>query len=190
MMPDSLNTLAVAHRFISEHVKPGDFCIDATAGRGHDTAFLCSLVGDTGKVLAFDIQQEAIDSTNQRLSENGFSHIAQTLLESHANMARYTQKESVDCIVFNFGYLPGGAHHIFTRPQTSIQGIEAGLELLKPRGIMSLCIYYGGDSGFEEKDALMEYLKTIDSKRFTVLVSEFCNRPNCPPIPVAILKEG
>lgn len=189
-MPDSLNTLAVAHRFISEHVKPGDFCIDATAGRGHDTAFLCSLVGDTGKVLAFDIQQEAIDSTNQRLSENGFSHIAQTLLESHANMARYAQKESVDCIVFNFGYLPAATTIFLPGLKPVFRGLRLALELLKPRGIMSLCIYYGGDSGFEEKDALMEYLKTIDSKRFTVLVSEFYNRPNCPPIPVAILKEG
>ena len=54
---------------------------------------------------------------------------------------------------------------------------------------MSLCIYYGGDSGFEEKDALTAYLRTIDSKAFTVLLTEFWNRPNNPPIPAFILKE-
>ena len=54
---------------------------------------------------------------------------------------------------------------------------------------MILCIYYGGDSGFEEKDALLAYLSTIDSRAFTVLVTEFKNRPNNPPIPAFILKE-
>ena len=44
-------------------------------------------------------------------------------------------------------------------------------------------------SGFEEKDALMQFFKTIDSKRFTVLITEFANRPNNPPIPVFILKQ-
>ena len=51
-----LNTLFLAHKFVSEHVKSGDFCIDATAGKGRDTVFLCDLVTESGKVLAFDIQ--------------------------------------------------------------------------------------------------------------------------------------
>lgn len=95
----------------------------------------------------------------------------------------------MDAIVFNFGYLPRGDHRIFTRAETSIPAIEQGLRLLKPGGVMSLCIYYGGDSGFEEKDALTAYLRTIDSKAFTVLLTEFWNRPNNPPIPAFILKE-
>ena len=53
---------------------------------------------------------------------------------------------------------------------------------------MSLCIYYGGDSGFEEKNALIDYLKAIDSRKYTVLITEFANRPNNPPIPVFIYK--
>ena len=70
-----LNTLGIAHKIIAEHVKPGDLCIDATAGRGHDTAFLCELVGKEGKVLAFDIQQAAVDSTRALLAEKGFSRL-------------------------------------------------------------------------------------------------------------------
>ena len=58
------NTLAFAHDFIKRYVKPGNFCIDATAGRGRDTALLCSLVGTDGKVLAFDVQESAILQTN------------------------------------------------------------------------------------------------------------------------------
>ena len=53
---------------------------------------------------------------------------------------------------------------------------------------MSLCIYSGGDSGYEERDALLEYIKTLDHKRYIVITHEFFNRPNDPPLPVLIKK--
>jgi len=184
-----LNTLVLAHKFIAEHVKEGAFCIDATAGKGRDTVFLCRLVGKSGKVLAFDIQEDAIRQTKALIAENGFEDIACVRLDSHSNMENYAALESVDCIVFNFGWLPGGNHAIFTRPETSIPAIEAGLRLLKPGGIMSLCIYYGGESGYEERDALLTHLATIDNKKYTVIVNSFHNRDGDPPIPVYIYKD-
>ena len=189
-MTGSFNALTLAHRFIAEHVSEGAFCIDATAGRGYDTAYLCSLAGPSGKILSFDIQQEALDSTAKLLAERGLSDRARLLLDSHSNMENYAEPETVDCITFNFGWLPAGNHSIFTTPATSIPAIEVGLRLLKPGGIMSLCIYYGRDCGFTERDALLEYLPTIDSKIYTVIVSQFCNRPNNPPIPVFIWKDA
>lgn len=182
-----LNTLSLAHDFVQQHVPQGGFCIDATAGRGGDTLFLSRLVGEAGKVLAFDIQQQAVDITKRRLEEAGCTNV-QVLLDSHANMGNYAQAGTVDAILFNFGYLPGGDHRIYTRAQSSIAAIQAGLELLKPNGVMSLCIYHGGDNGDEEKDALLRYFRTIDAKQYTVLVTEFVNRPNNPPIPVFLLK--
>ena len=53
---------------------------------------------------------------------------------------------------------------------------------------MSLCIYSGGDSGFEERDALLDYLKQLDTKKYLVILSSYYNRPNNPPIPVLIQK--
>ena len=91
-------------------------------------------------------------------------------------------------ITFNFGWLPGGDHNIFTHADTSIAAIGQGLELLREDGIMSLCIYYGRETGFAERDALLAYLRTIDSKQYTVMICEFANRSNCPPIPVLIWK--
>ena len=45
-MPEfPLNTLGLSHRFMAEHIRPGSRCIDAPAGRGRDTLFLCRLVG-------------------------------------------------------------------------------------------------------------------------------------------------
>ena len=184
-----LNTLFLAHKFVSEHVQAGAFCIDATAGKGRDTIFLCDLVTETGKVLAFDIQPDAIQQTQALVSQQGYDGIASVILDSHANMENYAAPETVDCIMFNFGWLPGGSHKIFTRPETSIPAIEAGLRLLKPGGIMSLCIYYGGESGYEERDALLSYLAAIDNRQYTVIVNTFHNRTGDPPIPVYIYKE-
>lgn len=169
-------------------MKEGDFCIDATAGNGNDTLFLCQLVGETGKVLAFDIQKEAVEHTKQRLSDAGIEEWAQVLLDSHTNMYKYVKRESVDCIVFNFGYLPGGDHQLATKADTSVEAIRQGLELLKVGGMMSLCIYSGGDSGFQERDAILSFLKSLDTKRYLVILSAYYNRPNNPPIPVMILK--
>ena len=87
-MTDRFNALSLSHRFLAEHVRPGDLCIDATAGRGYDTAYLAGLTGETGRVLAFDIQQEAVDSTNALLRKRGLDRIAQVHLDSHVNMER------------------------------------------------------------------------------------------------------
>ena len=61
-------------RFITEQVQPGDICIDATMGNGNDTLLLCSLCQETGHVYAFDIQEQALAHTRQRLRECRCSH--------------------------------------------------------------------------------------------------------------------
>lgn len=109
------------------------------------------------------------------------------ILDGHEKMAKYV-KEEVSCIVFNFGYLPGGDHSLATKAKTSILAIEEGLKLLQKKGLMSLCIYSGGDSGFEERDAILDYLNHLDTKKYLVIVSQYYNRPNHPPIPVMIVK--
>lgn len=186
-MASTFGAVNLAHDFIRQHVQSGDLCIDATAGRGHDTALLCRLCGPAGQVLAFDIQPEAVQSTRELLLREELGN-ARVILDSHSNLNRYAQPGSVSCIVFNFGWLPGGDHSIFTRAETSIAAIQQGMQLLKPDGVMSLCIYYGRDTGFAEKDALLEYVRNLDSRACTVIVHEFANRPNCPPIFVSIQK--
>lgn len=188
-MAGDLNSLVLSHLVLKAHVRQGDFCIDATAGRGRDTAYFCSLVGETGKVLTFDIQQAALDSTAELLEREGYTSRAKLVLDSHSNMAQYAEPGTVDAIGFNFGWLPGGDHGLFTMPDTSIAAIQAGLELLRVGGLMSLGIYYGGKSGFEERDALLAFLPTLDSNRYTVMETHFCNRSNNPSILAVILKD-
>lgn len=176
------------HRFLEDHVQSGDICIDATMGNGNDTAFLSRLAGESGKVIAFDIQQMALDNTNEKLIKEECPENYDLILESHEKMDKYAKQGTVSCITFNLGYLPGGDHTQATKSESSIRAIETGLNLLKKKGLMTVCIYSGGDSGFEERDAVLEYLKGLDSKKYLVIISEYANRPNNPPIPVLVVK--
>ena len=169
-------------------MRPGALCIDATAGRGRDTALLCRLAGEKGRVLAFDIQPEAVAATRALLAREGLR--AEVYLDSHVYLSRYAQPETVDCVVFNFGRLPGGDPRIFTRAETSVQAVDAGLSLLRPGGIMALALYYGKENGYEERDALLAHLRTIDDRAFTVLGCEWMNRRGEPPLPVLIWREA
>ena len=88
-----MNTLSVNHDFLRRTVQEGAFCIDATAGNGHDTAFLCGLVGESGKVLALDIQEQAVTNTRARLHEMGYDTVGTVVQDSHANLAQYAEPE-------------------------------------------------------------------------------------------------
>ena len=182
-----MNTRDVVHDFLRRQVEPGATCIDATAGKGRDTALLCRLAGEGGRVLAFDVQQDAVDQTRALLDAEGLT--AEVVLDSHANMARYMAPGSVDCIVFNFGRLPGGDPHLFTTAITSLPAIEAGLTLLKPGGVMALAIYYGKENGYDETNAILQHLKSLNDRAFTVLACDWLNRKNDPPLPIFIWKE-
>lgn len=103
-------------------------------------------------------------------------------------MDKYVGSGSVSCIVFNFGYLPGGDHALATKAETSIQALSVALSLLKKGGMISLCIYSGGDSGFEERDQILAWLKELDPHKYLVIKSDYYNRPNNPPIPVLVIK--
>ena len=75
--------------FIRQQVQEGDFCIDATMGNGNDTLLLTQLCGKSGKVLAFDIQKQALETTKKKLTAAHVPENYKLLLESHANMAEY-----------------------------------------------------------------------------------------------------
>ncbi len=110
------------------------------------------------------------------------------ILDSHANILHYIEEESAQAVVFNLGYLPGGDHSKATHAESTIPAIEAALKAIKRGGVISICIYSGGDSGFEEKNQVLEYLKTLDQRKYLVVKNDFYNKPNNPPIPVFIVK--
>ena len=184
-----LNSLGLSHQFMAAHIREGDLCIDATAGRGRDTLFLCRLVGERGRVIAMDIQEDAVAQTTALLAAEGCAHCATVVQGCHSRMGDYAAPGTVSGIMFNFGWLPGGDHTTFSHGDTSVAALQAGLELLKPGGVMTLCIYYGRENGTAERDAILAWLPTVDNRRFTVIRGDFINRTGDVPIPVFIIKE-
>lgn len=183
------------HEIIRSQAEREGFYIDATMGKGNDTKLLCELAKDQGRILAFDIQKEALEETEKML--NGYEigrkmyedGRIQLILDGHEHMEMYAKSETADVICFNFGYFPGGDHRIATKVETSVEAIKKGLKILKRGGMMSLCIYSGGDTGFEEKDAILEYLRSLPAREYTVIQNTYFNRGNNPPMPVFIFKE-
>ena len=188
-MFSEFSALGIVHKILKMHIKPGDFCIDATAGNGHDSVYLCELTGKEGKLLAMDIQQSAVDSTAANLAEHGFSGMSTVVCTSHSDIDKYAEPNSADCIVFNFGWLPGGSHDVFTRAETSIPAIKKSLDILKPGGLLSLCVYYGRNNGYSERDTIMEFVSSLPGAQYNVMKCDFLNRFNDPPFPIFIVKD-
>ena len=179
------------HHFIKDKVKEGDICIDATVGNGRDTEMLCASVGEKGLVIGFDIQEIALEKTRLRLEEARLSDRVRLFLKGHEHMAETVEPSlhgKISCVVFNFGYLPGGNRKVATQGETSIKALASALGLLKKDGLISLCIYSGGDSGFKEREEILAWLRELDSREYLVIVNEFYNRKNHPPLPVLIYK--
>ncbi|WP_367872214.1 class I SAM-dependent methyltransferase [Luteolibacter sp. Populi] len=148
---------ARAHRELAALLRPGDLAVDATAGNGHDTLFLAQAVGETGKVIAFDIQPEAIAATQARITGAGLASRVTLILASHGQMAEHAAPGSAAAVVFNLGYLPGADHAIITRTPETLAALGQALVILKPGGLLAIVCYPGHPGGDQESAAVLEW---------------------------------
>jgi len=150
-----------AHELIQTHFsdKPKRTAIDATCGNGHDTEFLCREGFD--HVIGFDIQKQAIEASQQRIEQAQLN--AQLIQSGHENIDDYVEGE-VDCIMFNFGYLPKADKSLTTKSATSIQALETSLNKLSKTGLISLMCYPGHTEGAIETNAIKKQLESLSSK--------------------------
>ena len=166
--------------FILEHLKSGEVAVDFTMGNGNDTLFLSKAVGAEGRVYAFDIQEEALESTKRHLEENGAPENYTLICASHHRVKEFV-KEPIKAGMFNLGYLPrSGRKAVTTLRETTMPAVEAAVELLAPDGVLIVAIYPGHEEGALEGDMLREYFKTLS--RFKICASEFhiLNSPTSP----------
>ncbi len=143
----------LAWMILREAIREGDLAIDATAGNGHDTAFLAQCVGPGGKVIAFDIQPEAIESARSRVGAAGFAGRVVFHTLSHARMRGHVAAESAAVVMFNLGYLPGGDHALATSPEETSAALVAAASSLRPGGVLSVVCYPGHPGGNNEAEA-------------------------------------
>ena len=184
--PD-LTAVKFVQDFLAARLVHPRLCVDATCGNGGDTAFLCRLTAPEGRVLGFDIQPEAIASTRQNLARKGLA--AELHCDSHANLLQYVQPGTVDAVMFNFGWLPGADHGVFSHAQSSIPALEAALEALRPGGVLSAILYSGKVIGSDEKTEILQWMRSRPLKQCTVLVCSFANWADTAPLPCFLLKK-
>ena len=184
--PD-LTAVKFVQNFLAARLVHPRLCVDATCGNGGDTAFLCRLTAPEGRVLGFDIQPEAIASTRQNLARKGLA--AELHCDSHANLLQYVQPGTVDAVMFNFGWLPGADHTVFSHAESSIPALEAALDALRPGGVLSAILYSGRVIGSDEKTEILHWMRTLPLTRCTVLVCDFANWAETAPLPCFLLKK-
>ena len=175
-----INAVEISKGICKSKLSNGDIAVDCTMGNGNDTAFLCNLVGEKGKVYAFDIQEEAVINTNKRLQDLNLLERAELILDGHQDIDRYI-KEKVKLVIFNLGYLPKGNHEITTKQETTLEAVRKCLGILQTNGIILLIEYPGHENGKIEKQALESFTSTLNQKEYNVAKLCFVNQINNPP---------
>ncbi|AYG01385.1 tRNA (mnm(5)s(2)U34)-methyltransferase [Lactococcus allomyrinae] len=196
-----LKALAMAHSCLEEIIKPNDIVVDATMGNGYDTLFLSNL---TDNIFAFDVQNEAIEATEKRLSFAGKNVIkisdfeneklltenpsVKLILDGHENVRKYVKKP-IKAAIFNLGYLPKADKTVITKPDTTLTALSSLTELLVTGGRIALMIYYGHEGGEKEKNAVIHWVSTLNQKTWDVFTYGPLNQVHTPPILVILEKK-
>ena len=172
-------------------ITPGGLAVDATVGNGHDTLFLARAVGAQGRIIGFDIQEEAINETRRRL-QSEVSDVSLHLVHAgHETMGDYLSEGDfgvVDAVMFNLGYLPGGDHSVTTLPETTCQALDASVDVLRPGGIVTIVAYPGHEGGEEEARAVDSWASALPEDEYRAVSYQFVNQPNDPPRLFAVEK--
>ena len=176
-----------AEELLRQAVGPGARVIDGTMGNGRDTLWLAELVGETGRVYAFDIQREAVERTRARLEEAGVLRRATLFHAGHERIAELVP-EPVDSAVFNLGWLPGADTALRTRADTTLAAVNAALDKLKEGGLLTVCAYPGHEEGRVERDMLLEWAKALPPAQYDAMLRAYLNQPNDPPVLFAVKK--
>jgi methylase of polypeptide subunit release factors len=156
-----------AHAALAHILHTGNNAIDATVGNGHDTIFLAQLIAPTGHIIGFDIQASALETTHKKLIAHNLDKHVELKLISHSHIQLHTPaswKHNTTAIVFNLGYLPGSTDKsITTQSHSTLEALNASLNLLKINGAISLMTYPGHPEGKLELTNILHWAPSIQS---------------------------
>ena len=218
----SSRTTDMAHTLWRAVMRPGDTVVDATMGNGWDTVALARILADLdaspagdaskpGRVVAFDVQEDALTSTRARVREALTPDQASRVdlvLKSHERMEEHVrvpgvnafddddddsgmETDAVGVVCFNLGYLPGPTadKEVRTRRTTTVSAVASGVRVLRPGGVLTVVGYTGHEGGWEEVEAVMELVSSLDPREFTATNHSVVNRDNCPQLIAVHRKE-
>lgn len=176
---EMIDLLVTQKEFLLRHVKAGGTVVDFTMGNGHDTAFLSRAVGEEGRVYAFDVLPEALESTKKTLAAEGCPDNVTLILDSHSNADKYIS-EPIDAGMFNLGFMPGGDHAKHTMRETTLPAVKSAIEMLAHGGALTVAVYPGHNEGDLEGRELREFYATLDRRRICCTEIKIINSPTAP----------
>lgn len=157
-----LRATALAHTLIRQRLRPGDWAIDATLGKGQDAICLAECVGMAGRVFAFDPQAAAQAAARRAFAAQGVDASMVTFCPcGHETMATYVDPGTVRAVMFNLGYLPGGDQAYRTQTGTTLRALQVALTRMQLGGMLTVIVYPGHPGGAEEGAAVVALLATL-----------------------------
>ncbi|MGE9267718.1 MAG: tRNA (mnm(5)s(2)U34)-methyltransferase [Verrucomicrobiales bacterium] len=164
---------------VREVVRAGDWVVDGTLGNGHDALLLAELVGESGKVVAFDVQEAALLASGERLRAAGLVERVEMHLRSHEELGEIVREE-LGAAMFNLGYLPGSDQLVITQPEKTLRALETAFRLLRPGGLLSVVCYPGHEGGRAEAEAVLAWAGGVPAEACEArwgLETELSHRP-------------
>jgi FkbM family methyltransferase len=119
---DYFSRLLIAHgifeapesELVSRLVRQGDTCLDAGSHVGYYTCLLARLVGETGRVYAFDANPQACETANRNLVINGltWAEVIHTALSDHEGILPFHISSDEQTGLSSVGSIPNSKQTI------------------------------------------------------------------------------
>lgn len=175
----SRNMVSLSHKLFAQVIAPGDLVVDATCGNGQDSLQLARLLKGLGRLVMYDIQEQAIHNTKQLLHDQLTEDEIKTLefkLQSHEHIC----EQGAKLVHYNLGYLPRSDKSITTMVNSTMISIQKALSLLCCKGCVSVVCYPGHDQGAKETCALESFAQTLSPQQWQVHSHVIMNRHKSP----------
>ena len=154
----------ISHDFLAPVLHAQAVCLDGTFGQGKDTAFF--LDSNAAKVYAFDVQPALVEQGKAKFRTDK----AEIFNLSHEDLDQALAAETrmLDAVIFNFGWDPAQKGGIETSPESSVKGVLAAFERLRPKGRMAL-VFYPHPQGKAEEERVLAALKPLNGRMEAVM---------------------
>jgi hypothetical protein len=121
-----------------------------------------------------------------KLELHGFSDRVSYICGSHESFPSSVARESVFCIAYNLGYLPGSNKQVITTPSSTLTSLKSAHKLIGPGGVLSVTAYRGHQGGVEEYEAVKDCMEELLEHQWNLTMYMQLHKPLSPVLMVGI----
>jgi len=150
----SITVTALSHSLWSSALDIDDCAIDATCGKGKDSAELADIMFSKPRhegmylkkeLVCVDIQEQAVSCTEalirDQIGNETFQKYVRVVQKSHFPLPEPQHNRKVGLICYNLGWLPGSSKKISTSMETTIKSLVDATRLVRVGGLITVVTY-------------------------------------------------